>query len=302
MSTTARERARALISVRRFTDAVAAAREGLVADPDDYHLQLLLATALSAAGDHGAALTAAERALAQRPDSAAAHRIRGWSCYKAGRPGAAKESLSRALALEPDSELAHVMLADVILRTSTTGLSPKVLGGSVVLATAEHHGAEAIRLAPTDPGGYLVRAKACIARNDAEQAAHWAGEALARQPDHPVGHQLLGMAEQLRGRTAAAADHFVAAGRLDPTSRGSIRLLRGLRRKAPLAALLAFVGVRLLALPFKDAGGVIQIAGMVLIAAFLVGLFVVWPRLAARREMSDEARSVLRRDRQLGRG
>ena len=64
----------------------------------------------------------------------------------------------------------------------------------------------------------------------------------------------LGMSAQLLGDTKAAADHYVAAGKLDPRSSRSTDLLKSLRKKAPIGILMTFILIRLIshAIPWSQ--------------------------------------------------
>ena len=96
------------------------------------------------------------------------------------------------------------------------------------------------------------------------------------------------MSAQLQGDTKAAADHYVAAGKLDPRSSRSTELLKGLRKRAPIGVLLAFILIRLISIPFRDGSGVVQAIGL--------GVVVGVPRVPLRRVATVErqARDVRR--------
>ena len=96
-----------------------------------------------------------------------------------------------------------------------------------------------------------------------------------------------------------AADHYVTAGKLNPRSSRSTALLKGLRKKAPIGIFVTFILIRVISVPLRGRSEVIQVIGVGVVIALLVLLFVAWPRWNARRAMSDEARQVLARDREL---
>lgn len=182
---------------------------------------------------------------------------------------------------------------------STSRLRPR--RRDELIADAEAHAAEAVRLEPAAAGGYLVHAKACLAQGSAAGASGWAERALSVEPDDPVGHQLLGLAAQLRGDAAAAADHYVDAGKLNPRSDTSIRLLRGLRTSLPIGGLAIFLIIRTTRTLGGMLGGVVAVIMVIAVILVLLGYQLYGPRWRARREMSDQARHALARDRELRR-
>jgi Flp pilus assembly protein TadD len=295
------QRVQALIKLGRFPEATTMARQGLTTTPDSASLNLLLSIALCETGDHDEAVAAARRAVALRPEHYAAHRTLGWSTYKAGRADEAKTILTHALSLNPDDVMTHVMLADVLLKTVPRHLPRRALRRSNVVQEIDRHGAEAIRLDPDRADGYAIRAKASVLEEDAFHASSWAHEALKREPDNPIAHQVLGMSAQLVGDTKAAADHYVAAGKLNPRSSGSTALLKGLRKRAPIGVMLTVVLIRVVPAPFSNGSGVLLAIGVGLLLAVLAFVWFVWPKWNARRAMSAEAQQVLARDRELRR-
>ncbi|MGE3628487.1 MAG: tetratricopeptide repeat protein, partial [Sandaracinaceae bacterium] len=106
------DRAKLLISERRYQEAVRACRRALLSKPDQVEMRLLL----------GEALLALERydevriemmALARRaPDNAAVHRLLGEAYLRDHRPTQAIEALRRALELDPSDEVAEELLKE----------------------------------------------------------------------------------------------------------------------------------------------------------------------------------------------
>ena len=297
----ARERARALVKLGRYPEAAAAARDGLASTPDDPGLVLLLAVAMCESGEAAEALPVAQQAVALRPYDARAHRTLGWVIYKLGRHGEAAQQLAYALSLDPHDPESHIMRAEACIKQAQRRRL-QTRRRSDLIGEAERHAAEAVRLEPASAGGYLVHGKASLANGNGGAAAMWAQQALSVEPDHPVGHQVLGLAAQLRGDTRTAADHYVQAGKLNPRSDSSMKMLRSLRAAGPVSGIGLFLVVRLALTSGGMGGGAVM---AVLIGVTLVGLVLyrfVWPGWQARRTMSDEARRALARDRQLRSG
>jgi Flp pilus assembly protein TadD len=295
----ARERASTLIKLGRHHDAADTARAGLRAAPDDPGLTLLLAVALCETGDTSEAYAVAQRAVALRPDSAIAHRTLGWTVYKRGRHVEATGHLAHAISLDPHDSETHIMRAEALLKQAQrarlrTGQRRKLI------AEADRHAAEATQLEPTAASGYLMHGKACVARSDAGGARMWAERALALEPDHPVGHQILGLAAQISGDTRAAADHYVNAGKLNPRSGASMKMLRSVRASLPLSGIAFFVLARIVLAFGQLVGGIVLFLTFVVLAGML-GYRVFGSRWHARRNMSPEARMALARDRDVRR-
>jgi Flp pilus assembly protein TadD len=280
------DRARALIHLGRYAEAVAVARAGLATAPDDPELALLLAIALCETDEIGSGVEVARRAVALQPGNPRAHRTLGWALHAAGRPAEAADTLARALSLDPEAAMAHVMRAEALL-AQTWDQPWGTRSRSRTVLDADEHAGEAVRLRPDSADGYIVRAKVAAARRRADDVESWARQALAIDPAHPVAHQMLAVAAQLRGDVRTAADHLVEAGRLDPHSGEPVEMLRRLR-PGPILTGLGGIAVGL---------AVVFVPGLVLLV-LPVALFYR-SRWRARQAMSDEARMLLARDREL---
>jgi Flp pilus assembly protein TadD len=293
----ARERASTLIKLGRHREAADAARAGLTAEPDDPGLTLLLAVALCETGDTAEAHTVAERAVALRPDSAIAHRTLGWTTYKRGRHGEAAGHLAHALSLDPHDSEAHIMRAEALLKQAQRSRL-RTRRRTELITEADGHAAEAVRLEPAAASGHLMHGKACVARSDPAGAEVWARKALALEPDHPVGHQILGLAAQISGDTRAAADHYLDAGKLNPRSGASMKMLKSLRTSLPMSGLAFFVLARVVLALGQLVGGIVLVLTLLVLAGLLL-YRVFGSRWHARRTMSAEAREALARERDL---
>lgn len=313
----AREQARALIQLGRYDQAVLAARDGLAAQPDDPALMLLLAVALSEADPGRGALDVAKRAVALQPESVVAHRTLGWLLFKNGR-GKAADHLVHAISLDPHDVTAHVLRAEMLLVQAQRAAGSKRVSRRFA-TEAETHAAEVMRLNPAAAAGRLLHAKACLIRGEAADSEAWARKALSLESGHPGGHRILGLVAQLRGETQAAADHFLEAGKLEPTNRNPIKLMRQLRSggvdfagrshlagPSPLATrvglavrmalVFVVVVVALVALGASEAAAPV---GVTVMAWYAILKVAVGQRWKARRSMSDDARRALARDREL---
>jgi Flp pilus assembly protein TadD len=288
------QRVDALLKAGRSADAARLAREALADDPENVVLLKLLTLAVLDTGEFAEACDVAQRTVSLSPDDAAALRNLGYATYKCGDTAQAGQILDRSLALRPDDSLTVAMRADVLMREATArGRSKR--RRAELLEQAEQLGRDAVRLRPDQAVGFVIQGKVAVARNDPFRASALARDALAVEPDNAVAHQVLGMAAQLSGDTAAAADHYVSAGRLNPGG-GSTTLLRKLRG-APVVGVIAGIVLTRIALRAGAAVGGVVLAIVLVVALWAVLLY--YPKWKARRSMSADARTVLDRDRQL---
>lgn len=92
------------------------------------------------------------------------------------------------------------------------------------------------------------------------------------------------------------------AGKLNPRSDTSIKMLRSMRTALPVGGAVLFVAIQIASAVGRLAGAVVAAAILAVFAVAAVA-YVLGGRWWARRRMSDEARRVLERDREMrGRG
>ena len=101
---------------RRHKEAIAALRQHLAGDPDDFrgHFELAL-TRLAEGEDHRAALADSERAISLAPDAAVAHAVRSAILNRLERPQDAIRSADDALALDPEMSFAWFCRGNALL-------------------------------------------------------------------------------------------------------------------------------------------------------------------------------------------
>ncbi len=106
------ERAKLLISERRYQEAVRACRRALLSKPGQIEIRLLLGEALLALERYDE-VRVEMMALARKvPERAVVHRLLGEAYLRDGRPTQAIESLRRALQLDPHDEVAEELIAE----------------------------------------------------------------------------------------------------------------------------------------------------------------------------------------------
>ncbi len=209
---------RALLTVRRWAEAAAAAGRLLAQDPEDTDALLLLALADLGSGRSAAALDHARAAVASSPEVAEPHRVLGVIHLARGELAAAGRSAADAVMRDPDDALVWELSAHV---------ASELRDGRKALAAAER----ALSLAPSAEGWRLLAiAKVLLGREADASAALTTG--LALDPDDPNLHAQAGWLELTAGRAAAATESFRTALRLDPEhEQGRQGLLEALRAR-----------------------------------------------------------------------
>lgn len=108
------DRAKLLISERRYQEAVRACRRALLSKPGQIEIRLLLGEALLALERYDE-VRVEMMALARKvPDRGAVHRLLGEAYLRDGRSKQALESLQRALELDPSDDVAEELLAEAV--------------------------------------------------------------------------------------------------------------------------------------------------------------------------------------------
>lgn len=281
------------LDAKRPARAVELAEVALTEDPDDAMLHTLLAVALRELGDDGRAKEAADRALAlEQADPWIWHVAALTRLSRKQDRKEAMQLLETALRIDPNFVASHVTVASLLARPAFNAQ------GRINLSQADRHANVAMKLAPESPDGYHAMSLVCRARGDNAGAHFFATEAVRRDPADVHSRTALAEAAAASGNLRAAGDHFVAAGKLEPSGQ-SLRGLRGLRVNLPVGVFGLFVLFRLgagIGRSLGYSGDAVLMATVVALAVLGVG-YVVVRRLLTRRQLSTEARQVLRTDR-----
>lgn len=168
---------------RRFDEAAAIFREGLVETPDDPSLRHRLGTALMMAGDAEGAVREFEATLRIAPDFEKAQFGLGVILGMSGRHAEAAERYAAAVELRPNYLEARLGLAEALR-----------LGGRLQEAAAQF--AEAIRIDPAFAEAWMVRAVILLQLGRSGEAREWLREALLVHPGHPDLTALLAQVEE----------------------------------------------------------------------------------------------------------
>jgi len=189
-------RAQALFDLRRWDEAVAAARTGLEREPDDVELLDLIAVSELERGRKKQAQKAIDAAIALHPEAAVLHAHRGLilarSAQRSFRPTSYKKArlaVDQALRLDPDSEHALSVRAHIAVLSGERG--------------AGEYAAELLARDPENEHAHVVAGAARERRGDASSALGHYEEAARLDPSDPDLAWLGRHSRVLRGRFAA---------------------------------------------------------------------------------------------------
>jgi tetratricopeptide (TPR) repeat protein len=217
-----RQRAADLIALRKFDQAVQAARHALRQHPDDAEAQRFLAWALWGQNELSRAELAARAALRLAPDGPDAHSILALVLASRGKYQEARQHHERAVALAPNVPAFHVRYGALLLNTDRW-------------AAALRQANVALKLDPRDVDALLVRAMALRAQGHLPEAEAAVREALARAPNHALAHHALGLIHLNRDEGDEAFACFREALRLNPNDeRLKRQLVRAVEARLPL--------------------------------------------------------------------
>ncbi len=106
------ERAKLLISERKYQEAVRACRRALLSQPDQVEVRLLLGEALLALERYDEVRVEMMALARKLPNRVEVHRLLGEAYLRDGRPTQAVEALRRALAIDPHDAAARELLME----------------------------------------------------------------------------------------------------------------------------------------------------------------------------------------------
>jgi tetratricopeptide (TPR) repeat protein len=209
---TERERARVLLSMRRYEDAARMLAVLVAAEPDDAQTWCLLAQAELGAGRSREGLKSARRAMALEPAGSWPHRLASIALQRMGDSRAAVEAALDAARLEPHDWVSHLSVAQAAVGardyTGEGGMSRLAIAGRAVAAARQ--------LAPDEAEVHYFAGQVSREAGDQDAAIRHFQRALASDPAHAGALNELGRISLDRGRTGQAAEHFIQAARTAP--------------------------------------------------------------------------------------
>jgi serine/threonine-protein kinase len=184
-------------------DAVPLLAAAQARHPDDFWLNLSLASALHEAKKWDEAIGFLRGALAVRPSAVAAHNNLGNALYYKGQPDEAIREYQKAIDLDPKYALPHNNLGTV-LRDK----------GQPDEAIREYR--TAIALDPKDARNHYNLGIALKAKGQPDEAIREHRKAIDLDPKYALAHHNLGNALKVKGRPDAAIREYQKAIDLDP--------------------------------------------------------------------------------------
>lgn len=271
-SAAALERARALIELRRYSDAVAILATLGASNPDDPNIWCLLAAAQLGDDQPAEALTLSEHASGLAPDADWPHRLRSRALLNLGRYADAAQAARTAVLLAPDEPAGYIQLAQTL--THVRGR----------LAEARVAARQALMLTPDQPAAHFVVGVVEAASGNRDEAEAAFRRTLEIDPNHTAAMNELTRLTvnrplQRRAPTglADAASGFATAVRTDPraqTSRYNLELI--LRRFIALTAYLIFAAALFAADLAPSSAGSLRHAApaLLVVPMFFAGRFL----------------------------
>ncbi|BCY07810.1 M48 family metallopeptidase [Actinoplanes sp. L3-i22] len=259
---TAAARARLLAELRRFDQAEAELRLGLLTRPGDPDLLALLAAVLRLNGRPADGLAAAEAAIEAGPGSAGAHAERAENLIALSRGSEAIQAASEAARLRPAEPEVHRVLA-------------RAHAASRDFRRARGAAREALALDARSVPSLLTLAEVERVSGRRRAAARATRAALAEDPENPGGRWLIALlnaerlhvGEAMRGLRELAADHPDRL-RAEALAWPILGVLAGLQRGLAVGVPLTFA-VRLAA-PWWSLAGLFAQAIALVVAVVMV--------------------------------
>ena len=196
-------------------DALLAARELLVEQPENPQAHRLLASALRISGDAEGALTSIDHAITLAPEEASLHLERAGLLMGGRRLDEAQQALAQASGLDPNQFQAYVLQAQLAL-------------GRGDLTAAEQHNKFAARLAPDHAQVAAIDGMLALRRGDPAKALSILSSAAQADPDDVQVLYALGFAYTDQGLFAFAEQAFRGVLAKAPKTTGLHRLIANL--------------------------------------------------------------------------
>jgi len=290
-------RADVLLGAGRFAEAVTLIAPVVAAEPENTRAWALLAQAHLGAGKPADGLAAADRAVALDPAMAWPHRLRSIAQRRTGRKGEAIETAIEACRLEPHHWMNHFNLAQAALDAPDADDDDGGAGRQSGLAIAQQASEAARELAPNEPSVHYVSGQVSRAQGNKNEAMAHFQRTLALDPEHSSAINELGRLQLDRGKSAAAAQHFIQAARIAPAQgvyghNVEIAVARAERSVRTLIRWVIYGSwlVVILALSLGHRPAAVRAAMLGVVVLTAVGVGVVW-QMQLRR-MPRQARPL----------
>ncbi len=276
-------RARHLLDVSRYDEALRQLSVHLATSPDDEEALCLMALCHLRRGDHRAALQAAGAAVRVAPDNEWPHRIASIALERLGNGAAAVTAAEEAVRLAPDRWETHCQHASALLATHRR-------------RAAYDSARRAVELGPFAAEAHLTLGLAADARGRRREERAAYERALELDPDNAAALNNLAAMDINRGRLGSGARTLMAALRRSPQDgvlRDNVDAI-AVRLVARLLTAMLIGGVGLVVVFFlEDAGELPTWWPRASLAVVLLGLYA-WIAWATLRHLPSGARHHLR--------
>jgi tetratricopeptide (TPR) repeat protein len=278
-------RARSLIDVRRYDEALDALAPAFGQGDTESEAWCVRAQALLGKGDLREALPAAREAVARNPQHDWPHRLLAIVLQRGGSHRAALRSAQEAARLSPDLvESLHV------LAVCQANAGKRADAQKTAYSLIERH--------PQSALSHQTAATVATVRRDWSTAEFHLRESLRLEPNDAEVAAALGKVLQRQGRRAEAGEALLAAARVDPTDH-TVRRSLG-RLGLPVITFGGFGVVKgLVALQAARAVPLLHPATVVLVCAAgfgLVGGYLTYARISGTRALPEHVHRGLMAD------
>jgi tetratricopeptide (TPR) repeat protein len=191
----------------KFTQAIEAYKEAILADPSNPSNYVTLARLQVFAGKYDEAITNAQNALLKNPNNPTAHAVLGWALGFQEKYGEAELEIKKALALDPNNALTQAYYAEILVNQGDYGLYDKAAEASK----------RARDLDPTLLESHRARGIVLLNTQNLEQAVEEFQAALAINKNISDLHLYLGVTQKALGNYDLAQEALLASYALNPT-------------------------------------------------------------------------------------
>lgn len=191
----------------KFTQAIEAYKEAILADPSNPSNYVTLARLQVFAGKYDEAVTNAQNALLKNPNNPTAHAVLGWALGFQEKYGEAELEIKKALALDPNNALTQAYYAEILINQGDYGLYDKAAEASK----------KARDLDPTMLETHRARGIVLLNTQNLEQAVEEFQAALAINKNIADLHLYLGVTQKALGNYDLAQEALLASYALNPT-------------------------------------------------------------------------------------
>lgn len=198
--------AQTLYQEGKLTQAIAAYKQAIVADPQNPSLYVELARLQVYTGDYENALTSAEDALLLNLTNPEAHAVKGWALSYLDRNAEAEASVSEALELDPNFGSAYAYMVEILL----ADCEYEEIERSIELSR------KALELAPNLVEAHNARGLVLSCTGNYAEAIQEYKQALAINDKLWEQHYSLGSAYRFNGDYDLAQQSMLAAIALNP--------------------------------------------------------------------------------------